>query len=187
MSIAVYKAASRADRQHPTLYAAADTVKILAVSEKISLTAACEATRANSKSCLTFDLDDNKIDTRTDHILQHIVRTLISCFPHFRGWNYNAYTVGHYNGAIFPDKRGQGTRSVPCLPFGRLTPLPSILFRVPPPAAPSAYGQGESAAHNMPAGAVRRLASEHRDRSFHRAQCDRVPLRGFCFPLSLHT
>lgn len=88
---------------------------------------------------------------------------------------------------LFLDKRGQGTRSVPCLPFGRLTPLPSILFRVPPPAVPSAYGQGESAAHNMPAGAVRRLASEHRDRSFHRAQCGRVPLRGFCFPLSLHT
>lgn len=84
-------------------------------------------------------------------------------------------------------KRGQGTRSVPCLPFGRLTPLPSILFRVPPPAVPSAYGQGGSAAHNMPAGAVRRLASEHRDRSFHRARCGRVPLRGFCFPLSLHT
>lgn len=91
------------------------------------------------------------------------------------------------NTALFPDKRGQGTRSVPCLPFGRLTPLPSILFRVPPPAVLSAYGQGESAAHNMPAGAVRRLASEHRDRSFHRAQCGRVPLRGFCFPLSLHT
>ena len=100
MSIAVYKAASRANRQHPTLYATADTVNILAVSEEISLTAACEATRSNSKACLTFDLDDNKIDTRTDHILQHIVRALISCFPHFRGWNYNAYTVGHYNGAI---------------------------------------------------------------------------------------
>ena len=100
MSIAVNKAASRADRQHLTLYAAADTVKILAVSEEISLTAACEATRSNSKACLTFDLDDNKIDTRTNHILQHIVRAFISCFPHFRGWNYNAYTVGHHNGAI---------------------------------------------------------------------------------------
>lgn len=49
MPIAVYKAASRADRQHPTLYAAADTVKILAVSEEISLTAACETTRSNIK------------------------------------------------------------------------------------------------------------------------------------------
>ncbi len=59
MSIAVNKAASRADRQHPTLYAAADTVKILAVSEEISLTAACETTRSNSKARFTFDLDDN--------------------------------------------------------------------------------------------------------------------------------
>ena len=79
MPIAVYKAASRADRQHPTLYAAADTVKILAVSEEISLTAACETTRSNSKACLTFDLDDNKIDTRTDHI-SHLSMTSLGAY-----------------------------------------------------------------------------------------------------------